>query len=71
VRAILLLVALLSTVAALADQPGTVYTVATSHLDTQWRWTIQTTIDEYLLRIGIIGAWRPHPTYQPPISLPA
>jgi hypothetical protein len=23
-----------------------------------------------ILRIGIIGAWRPHPTYQPPISLP-
>jgi alpha-mannosidase len=25
-----------------------VYVVATSHLDTQWRWTIQTTIGEYL-----------------------
>ncbi len=25
-----------------------VYTVATAHLDTQWRWTIRTTIDEYL-----------------------
>lgn len=48
-RAILLIIALLPTVAALADQPGTVYTVATSHLDTQWRWTIQATIDEYLL----------------------
>ena len=33
-----------------ADAPApTLYTVATSHLDTQWRWTIQQTIDEYLL----------------------
>lgn len=31
-----------------AGSGGTVYTVATSHLDTQWRWTIQTTIAEYL-----------------------
>lgn len=31
-----------------AEQAPKVYTVATSHLDTQWRWTIQTTIDEYL-----------------------
>jgi len=31
-----------------ADPTPKVYTVATSHLDTQWRWTIQTTIDEYL-----------------------
>jgi alpha-mannosidase len=30
--------------------PGkpTLYTVATAHLDTQWRWTIQETIDEYI-----------------------
>lgn len=27
---------------------GKVHTVATSHLDTQWRWTIRTTIAEYL-----------------------
>ncbi len=48
-RRILLTLVMLSSLAALADQPGKVYTVATSHLDTQWRWTIQTTIDEYLL----------------------
>ncbi len=35
---------------AQACWPGapTLYTVATAHLDTQWRWTIQKTIDEYL-----------------------
>ncbi len=27
---------------------GELYVVATSHLDTQWRWTIQKTIEEYL-----------------------
>ncbi len=32
---------------ALAAKP-TLYTTATAHLDTQWLWTIQTTIDEYL-----------------------
>lgn len=31
-----------------AEDAAKVYVVATSHLDTQWRWTIQTTIDEYL-----------------------
>ncbi|MEZ4386081.1 MAG: glycoside hydrolase family 38 C-terminal domain-containing protein [Candidatus Krumholzibacteriia bacterium] len=31
-----------------AEPAPKVYAVATSHLDTQWRWTIQTTIDEYL-----------------------
>ena len=31
-----------------AGTAGKVYVVSTSHLDTQWRWTIQTTIDEYL-----------------------
>jgi len=30
------------------DSPPELYTVATAHLDTQWRWTIQKTIDEYL-----------------------
>ena len=46
-----LLLPLLLVVAAglAADQPGKVYTVATSHLDTQWRWTIQETIAKYLL----------------------
>ncbi len=36
---------------AAADEPPrpVVYAVATSHLDTQWRWDIRTTIDEYLL----------------------
>lgn len=29
------------------DQP-TLYVVGTAHLDTQWRWTIRETIDEYL-----------------------
>jgi alpha-mannosidase len=33
---------------AAADTGAKVYVVATAHLDTQWRWTIQTTIDEYL-----------------------
>jgi len=50
VRSILLAMALLLTLSALADQPTPrVHAVATSHLDTQWRWTIQTTIEEYLL----------------------
>jgi alpha-mannosidase len=31
-----------------ADSAGTVYVVGTAHLDTQWRWTIQETINEYL-----------------------
>ncbi len=31
-----------------ADSSGTLYVVGTSHLDTQWRWTIQETINEYL-----------------------
>lgn len=44
VLTVLLLVA--STLAA--DPAPRVHAVATSHLDTQWRWTIQTTIDEYL-----------------------
>jgi len=38
-------------VAATDSQPGyagELHVVATAHLDTQWRWTIQTTIDEYL-----------------------
>ncbi|MCB2211614.1 chitobiase/beta-hexosaminidase C-terminal domain-containing protein [bacterium] len=30
------------------DSSGTLYVVGTSHLDTQWRWTIQETINEYL-----------------------
>ena len=46
-RPTLLALILLVASSALAADP-TVYTVATSHLDTQWRWTIQTTIDEYL-----------------------
>lgn len=36
------------TVAADPGDGGKVYVVSTAHLDTQWRWTIQTTIDEYL-----------------------
>ncbi len=28
----------------------TLYTVATAHLDTQWRWTVKTTINEYLTK---------------------
>ncbi len=31
-----------------ADSSGTLYVVGTSHLDTQWRWTIQETINEYI-----------------------
>ena len=30
------------------DRVPTVYAVATAHLDTQWRWTIQETIDEFI-----------------------
>ncbi len=43
-----------ATVARAADgpplpaTPPDVYVVATSHLDTQWRWTIQDTIDDFL-----------------------
>lgn len=34
---------------AQAEKPkGTLNVVGVSHLDTQWRWTIQTTIDEYV-----------------------
>ena len=47
-RACLLVLVLLATIPAAADQP-TVHAVATSHLDTQWRWDIRTTIDEYIL----------------------
>jgi len=34
--------------AALADGTPQLYSVATAHLDTQWRWTIKKTIDEFL-----------------------
>ncbi len=30
------------------SQDKVLYTVGTAHLDTQWRWTIQTTIDNYI-----------------------
>ena len=30
------------------EQRPTLYVTATAHLDTQWLWTIQTTIDEYI-----------------------
>ncbi len=33
---------------SLARPSGTLYTVATAHLDTQWRWTIRETIESYL-----------------------
>ncbi len=50
-RPILIVLAMLIAFSALAADPTpTVHTVATSHLDTQWRWTIQDTIDEYLLK---------------------
>jgi alpha-mannosidase len=55
VRSILLVVSLgvmlsatLPGASGAADAEPTAHVVATSHLDTQWRWTIQTTIDEYL-----------------------
>ncbi len=42
----------LSAAAGRADAPappaGQLYVVATSHLDTQWRWTIRETIDQFL-----------------------
>ncbi len=49
-RTLLLTLAFLAVAlpAPAGDDGGRVYVVATSHLDTQWRWTIQTTIDEYL-----------------------
>ncbi len=31
-----------------ASHPRTLYVVGTSHLDTQWRWTIRETIDEFV-----------------------
>jgi alpha-mannosidase len=37
-----------ATAAQLADPRGTLYTVATAHLDTQWRWTIRETIETYI-----------------------
>ncbi len=52
-RPALLACLLLSTIAAFAapvPDDARVHVVATAHLDTQWRWTIQTTIDDYLLR---------------------
>jgi len=45
------IIGLLSTgiAVAQAEKPkGTLNVVGVSHLDTQWRWTIQTTIDEYV-----------------------
>jgi alpha-mannosidase len=54
-RLVILAVTVVAALATAGPTPGTeppaptLYTVATSHLDTQWRWTIQETIDEYLL----------------------
>lgn len=31
-----------------AAPPGTLYVVATAHLDTQWRWTLRDTVERYL-----------------------
>jgi len=31
-----------------APPPGTLYVVATAHLDTQWRWTLRDTVERYL-----------------------
>jgi alpha-mannosidase len=49
VRSLLLVLALLIASAQAVSADSKVYTVATSHLDTQWRWDIRTTIDEYIL----------------------
>jgi len=47
--AVLILVTALAAAApARAERPPTLYMVAASHLDTQWDWTIQTTISEYI-----------------------
>lgn len=46
-----MLLATFNLVNAKPDDPApakTVHAVATAHLDTQWRWTIQTTINEYI-----------------------
>ncbi|HPN36396.1 MAG TPA: glycoside hydrolase family 38 C-terminal domain-containing protein [bacterium] len=50
VGGILLSLALRTTLRASPDSPAQkkAYLVATSHLDTQWRWTIQTTIRDYI-----------------------
>ena len=50
---ILLLVCVMAANAQAPSAPdstkqGTLYVVAASHLDTQWRWTIQNTINEYV-----------------------
>ena len=37
----------------ISEKSGELQVVATSHLDTQWRWTVQETIDEY-----IAATWR-------------
>jgi alpha-mannosidase len=34
--------------AQLADPRGTLYAIATAHLDTQWRWTIRETIEKHI-----------------------
>ncbi len=50
-----------------AIEAGTpqLYTVATSHLDTQWRWTIQETIEQYLRRTldNNFALFEDHPNY--------
>ncbi len=64
-RPIVLALAVLIAFAALAADPAPrVYTVATSHLDTQWRWTIQDTIEEVLITAGHVGSARAFIVYR-------
>ena len=54
----------------MADQPDlssdkVLYVVGTAHLDTQWNWTIQTTIDEYIKNTldGNFALFEEYPNY--------
>ena len=42
---------LMAMTSAAQEQERKLGVVATAHLDTQWRWTIQNTIDEYMRQI--------------------
>ena len=40
-----------------AQKPYKAYMVSNTHLDTQWLWTVQTTIDHYLYRTLTQNFW--------------
>lgn len=47
-RRYIFLILFFATLPVAAQQPTKAYIVPNAHLDTQWRWTVQTTIDEFL-----------------------